>query len=148
MRHTLPFVAILAVAACNQQDQAPTAAPNEVADAPAPPVAKAPIPKLKGAWNVARLGGEGDGPLTLTFRDGKATVAAGCLRRGFTFKQDRNLVVFDSDPSGSANCGAPPSAGQEATFAALDEANTAVFAKDGATVTLTGYGGTLTLERR
>jgi len=142
MKHLLVCTALL-LAACNQQEEAPAPAPNAVADAPAPPVAKTPVPALEGSWKVA--GGTG---LTLTLGKGTASMAAGCMRRGFTFKQDRNQVVFDSAPARSANCGAPPSAAQEAAFAALDEANTAVFSKDGATVTMSGYGGTLTLERR
>jgi hypothetical protein len=147
MTRTLPLIAILLAAACNQQDQSSTAAPNAVAEAPKPPAAKAPVPALAGTWNVASVDGKGGTALTLTVGGGTATMAAGCLRRGFTFKQDRNLVAFDSAPSGSANCGSPPSADQEAAFAALDDANTALFGKDGK-VTITGYGGTLSLEPR
>jgi hypothetical protein len=142
MKHALLIVAVL-LAACNQKEPAAPPTPNAVAEAPTPAVAKAPVPALDGAWKVA--GGTG---LTLTLGKGKASMAAGCLRRGFTFKQDRNQVVFGSDPSGSANCGSPPSAAQETAFAALADANTAIFGKDGKTVTLSGYGGILTLERR
>ena len=148
MKHALLIVAALSAAGCNQKQEPAAPAPNAVAEAPAPQVAKAPPPSLEGTWKVASLDGKAGSGLTLTFKDGSATMAAGCLRRGFTFKQDRNQVVFGSDPSASANCGSPPSAAQETAFAALADANTAIFDKDGKTVTLSGYGGTLTLERR
>ena len=148
MKHALLTSAILLAAACNQRDQAAAPAPNAVAEAPTPPVAKAPVPSLAGAWRVASVDGNKGTGLTLTLKDGKATMAAGCLRRGFTYKQDRNQVAFASAPAGSSNCGQSPSAGQEAAFAALADANLAIFGKDGAEATLTGYGGTLSLERR
>ena len=147
MKHALLISALL-LTACNQQDQAATPAPNAVADAPTPPVAKAPIPSIAGAWKVASVNGKKSTALTLTLKDGSASMAAGCTRRGFTYKQDRNQVAFASAPTGSSNCGSPPSADQETAFAALADANTAVFGKDGATLTMTGYGGTLALERR
>ena len=146
MKHAVLLFAALLVAACNQQDQA-APAPNKVAEAP-PPVAKAPVPSLDGAWKVASASNDSGTGLTLTLGKGKATMAAGCLRRGFTYKQDRNQVSFASDPAGSSNCGSSPTAGQEAAFAVLTDANLAVFGKDGRDVTLTGYGGALTLERR
>ena len=146
MKHAVLLFAALLVAARNQQDQA-APAPNKVAEAP-PPVAKAPVPSLDGAWKVASAGNDSGTGLTLTLGKGKATMAAGCLRRGFTYKQDRNQVSFASDPAGSSNCGSSPTAGQEAAFAVLTDANLAVFGKDGREVTLTGYGGALTLERR
>ena len=143
MMRSLPLLALLTVAACNQQEQAPAPAPNAVAEAPTPPAAKAPVPSLEGAWKVAGA------DMTLTLRDGKATMTAGCLRRGFTYKQAGNSVSFASDPSGSANCGGQsPSGAQETAFSALTDANLAVFGKDGAEATLTGLGGSLSLERR
>lgn len=137
---------LVLVAACNRQDQAP--APNAVAEAPMPPVANAPVPSLEGAWKVTSVGNDRGTGLILTLGKGKATLSAGCLRRGFTYKQHRNQVAFASAPAGSRSCGSAPSAGQEAAFAALPDANLAVFGTDGRDVTLTGYGGSLTLERR
>ena len=148
MKHALTVFAALLLAACNQQDQAAAPAANVVAEAPPPPVVKAPVSSLEGTWKVASAGSDSGTGLTLTIGKGKATMSAGCLRRGFTFKQDRNQVSFGSDPSGSANCGASPTAGQETAFASLADANTAIFGQDGKTVTLSGYGGLLTLERR
>jgi hypothetical protein len=148
MKNAPLIVAFVLVAACNQQDQAPAPAPNAVAEAPAPPPVKAPVPSIAGTWKVASVDGKEGTGLTLTLKDGKATMAAGCMRRGFTYKQDRNLVTFASAPAGSSNCGSSPTAAQEAAFAALTDVNTAVFGKDGATITMTGYGGTLSLERR
>ena len=143
MKHASILFALLLAAACDQQEQAATPAPNAVAEAPTPPAAKAPVPSLEGAWDV------GDAGMTLTLKGGKATMAAGCLRHGFTYKQNGNSVSFASDPAGSSNCGGQsPSAAQETAFAALTDANLAVFGKDGGAATLTGLGGTLSLERR
>ena len=148
MKHALLIVAALSAAGCNQKQEPAAPAPNAVAEAPAPQVAKAPPPSLEGTWKVASLDGKAGSGLTLTFKDGSATMAAGCLRRGFTYKQDRNRLVVNSNPAGSSNCGSSPSADQEAAFAALGDVNTAVSGKQPSEVTLMGYGGTLSLERR
>ena len=74
-------------------------------------------------------------------------MSSGCLRRGFTFRQDRNQIAFTSSPAGSSNCGRSPSAAEETAFAALADANLAVFGKDDS-VTLSGLGGMLALKRR
>lgn len=143
MNRTLPLIALLLVSACERQEQpaAPTAA-----EAPAPPpapVVKAAVPSLEGKWRVTA-----PAALDLAISGGKATLSSGCTRRGFTFRQDRNAVVFTSAPSDSTNCGSPPSAADEAAFAALGDANLAVFDGDGRKATLTGLGGMLALERR
>ena len=148
MKRILPLFAILLAGACDQQDQAAAPAPNAVAEAPTPPAAKVPPPSLEGSWKVASLDGKAGPGLTLTLKNGSATMAAGCLRRGFSYQQDRNRVTFTSNPAGSSNCGSSPTADQEAAFAALGDANTAVAGKQQGEVTLMGYGGTLTLERR
>lgn len=142
MKRILHLAALLLLAACSQPEQ-PAPPANEVAATPAAPAVKAAIPSLKGQWRVA------DSALDLTVGDGTATLSAGCLRRGFTFTQKGNQVTFASAPSGSANCGGQsPSVAQETAFAALADANTALFSKDGREVTLSGYGGILTAERR
>jgi len=142
MIRTLPIIALLLMSACDRQD-AP-AAPAPTAPAPAPaPVVKAAVPSLKGQWRVTA-----PAALDLTVGDGKATLSSGCLRRGFTFRQDRNAVAFASSPAGSANCGGAPSGSQETAFSALADANLAVFSKDGREVTLSGLGGIIALERR
>ena len=147
MKHALLIAATLLAAGCNQKQENTAPAPNAVAEAPAAPV-KAPPPSLEGTWKVASVDGKPGPGLTLTFNEGSATMAAGCLRRGFTYKQDRNRLVVTSNPAGSSNCGSSPSADQEAAFAALGDANTAVSGKQPGEVTLMGYGGTLSLERR
>ena len=140
MNPPLPLVAMLLLSACDSQE------------APAPPAAKAPaaapavkaaVPSLQGQWRVTT-----PAALDLTVGDGQATLSSGCLRRGFTFRQDRNQVAFAYAPAASNNCGRSPSAGEEAAFAALADANMAVFGKDGGDATLSGFGGTLALERR
>jgi hypothetical protein len=148
MKHALLIAASLLLAACNQKEEPAAPAPNAVAETPAPPVAKAPPPALEGTWKVASIDGKPAPGLTLTFKDGRATIAAGCVRRGFTFTQDRNRLSVASNPAGSSNCGSAPSADQEAAFAALGDINTAVSGKEKGEVTLMGYGGTLSLERR
>ena len=143
MNRTLPLIALLLLSACERQEQ-PTAAPT-TAETPAPaPVVKAAVPSLQGQWRVTS-----PTPLDLTIGDGTATLSSGCLRRGFTFRQDRNQISVASAPSGSSNCdGRSPSAAQENAFAALADANLAVFDADGRKVTLSGLGGILTIERR
>ena len=142
MIRTLPLVVLLLASACERQE-APAAPAPSVAEAPTPaPVVKAAVPSLKGEWRVAT-----PATLDLTIGEGEATLASGCLRRGFTFRQNRSQVTFTSAPAGSSNCGRTPSAGEETAFAALADANLAVFGKDGR-VTLSGLGGLLTLERR
>ena len=143
MIRTLTAATLLLVAACGRQEApAPTPA-NDVAATPAAPAKKAEVPSLAGTWRVA--GGSG---LSATFSGGKVVLSEGCLRRAWTYKQDRNTVSFASNPGGSSNCGQSPSAALENAFGPLSEANLAVFAKDGRTVSLSGLGGTLQLERR
>ena len=141
MTRILPLVALLLLSACNRQEAPAAPAPTK-AKAPAP-IAKAAVPSLTGKWRVTA-----PAALDLTIGDGQATLSSGCLRRGFTYKQDRNQVAFTSSPSGSANCGRPPSAAEESAFAALADANLAVFGKDGRDANLSGFGGVLALERR
>ncbi len=138
-----PIIAILLMSACDRQEAPAAPAPSE-AEAPAPaPLVKAAVPSLKGQWRLTN-----PATLDLTVGDGDATLSSGCLRRGFTFRQDRNQIVFTSAPAGSSNCGRSPSVAEETAFAALADANLAVFSKDGREVTLSGFGGLLTLERR
>ena len=140
MFRLLPLT-ILFLAACGQQEK-PAAPVEEKAEAPA---AKLPVPSLKGEWNVASISGKPGASLSASFANGTASLSAGCLKRDFTFKQDRNLVAFKA--AGGSNCGGS-SAAAETAFGALADANLVIFAKDGREATLSGPGGTLTLERR
>ena len=141
MNRFVPLLALTLLAACDRQES--PAAPPASAEAPAPaPAAKAVVPSLEGQWQL-----KAPATLVLTLRDDQATLASGCLRRGFTFTQDRNKVAFTSNPAGSSNCGRSPSAAEEAAFAALGDANLAVFGADG-TATLSGIGGMIGLEPR
>ena len=136
-----PLLALALLAACDRQD--PPAAPAPTAAAPAPtPAPKAAVPSLEGKWRLTT-----PAALDLAIDGGQATLSSGCLRRGFTFAQDRNKVTFTSNPAGSSNCGRSPSAAEEAAFAALGDANLAVFGADG-TATLSGIGGMIGLEPR
>ena len=142
MIRTFALVALLLTANCSKQDQ-PAPPANDVAAAPAAPKAKAEVPSLKGAWTVA--GGSG---LTASFADGRLILSEGCLRRAWTYTQNRNSVAFTSAPGASSNCGQTPSRGLEAAFGPISDANIAVFSADGGEVTLSGLGGTLQLARR
>lgn len=148
MIRILPTVAILLAAACSQGEQAQSPPANNVADAAAAPEPKNVVPSLEGSWSVASVAGNPGGGLILTAGNGLASLSAGCLRRSFAYKQDRNLVSFTASPGGSSNCGQSTSADQEAAFGALADANMAIFGKEGTEATLSGPGGTLTLQRR
>ena len=142
MNRSFVLAALLLTAACGRQDQ-PTAPANTVAT-PAAPVAKAEVPALKGTWRVAGATG-----LTATFAGGQLVLAEGCLRRAWSYTQKGNSVSFKSAPGGSSNCGGrTPSAALDAAFTPLTDANLAVFSADGTSVTLSGLGGPLMLERR
>ena len=147
MNRILPIFALLFVSACDRQEPSVAPATNAVAEAPSLPAVKAPVPALKGEWRVVTVSGN-PATMALSVGDGRATMSAGCLRRGFTYTQDRNRVAFAAAPAGSSNCGRSPRGDEEAAFAALGESNMAIFGKDGRDLTLSGFGGTLTLERR
>ena len=149
MTRIVPLVLFALVAGCNQpQPAAPQA--NDAVAAPAAPAAKPAVPSLKGEWRVTAIAGQpvAGTAMAAAIGDGSASVSAGYLRRGWTYTQDRNLVAFTGAPGGSSNCGRSPSAEEEAAFGAVGDANLAIFAKDGREATLSGTGGTLTLERR
>ena len=92
--------------------------------------------------DVAKLG------LAAAIGGGKASLSTGCLRRSWTYTQKRNVVAFAADPAGSNNCGRTPSGDEEVAYAAIDAANMAIFANEGREASLSGTGGTLTLQRR
>ena len=142
------IASLLIVAGCSQQDRAPTPQSNEAAATPAP---AADVPSLEGDWKIAGLGGVPEAAsigMTASFKNGSAVIARGCLKRAWTYTQKRNVVSFTSSPAGSSNCGSAPGAAEETAYAALGEANIAVFSKEGKEASLSGTGGTLTLERR
>ena len=146
MTRIVPLVLLALIAGCNQQQ--PAAPPAN--DAAAAPAAKPAVPSLNGNWRVTAIGGQpvAGTAMAAAIGDGRASVSAGCLRRGWTYTQDRNFVAFAGAPGNSSNCGRSPSAEEETAFGALGDANLAIFAKDGREATLSGTGGTLTLERR
>ena len=149
MPRLLPLALLLLASACQQPQERPieneTAA--QAAEAPVP----AAVPSLEGNWKVANVDGNpavGDLGMTASFGSGSATLATGCLKRAFTYTQDRNKVSFAPSPSGSANCGRTPAGDEEAAYAALESSNIAIFSKEGQQATLSGTGGVLALERR
>ena len=149
MTRVVPLVLLALIASCNQQQPAAPPA-NDAAAVPAAPAAMPAVPSLKGNWRVTAIGGQpvAGTAMAAAIGDSDASISAGCLRRGWTYTQDRNLVAFTGSPGGSSNCGRSPSAEEETAFGALGDANLAIFAKDGREATLSGTGGTLTLERR
>ena len=141
---------LLLVAACSGPDPVP--ATNEgTANAAQVPQAERAVPALAGQWQVAALDGRPVGSasvMTATFRDGRAIISSGCLRRAWTFTQNKNVVAFAADPAGSSNCGGGTSGDQETAYAVVSGANIAIFDKDGSEASLSGSGGNLTLRRR
>ena len=160
MKPTLTLAALLIVAGCSQQDQQ-AASSNEANETVAgqqatageqqAPAAEASLPTLEGQWSVTAIDGapiSAGSALTASFAAGKATMSSGCLRRGWTYTQKRNVVSFTNDPGSSANCGGGPSGQQESAYIALEQASIAIFNKEGKEASLSGTGGNLTLVRR
>ena len=148
MSRLFALAAILLVAGCGRQDTAP-APQSETKQAK--PEAQAEVPSLEGDWRISSVGGVPNAAaigMAASFGDGSAVISTGCLKRAWTYTQKRNVVAFTSSPGGSSNCGSAPSAGEETAYAALSEANIAIFSKDGSEASLSGTGGTLTLQRR
>ena len=148
MIRIVPIAMLMALAACGERE-APPPPVNETAE---PAKVATEVPSLEGSWSVVRIGGVPEaGPLGMTaaVTKGSFTLSVGCFRRAWTYTQNRNVVTFKSSPGGSSNCGgSAPGAAAETAYAVLDDANIAVFAKDGKEASLSGTGGTLTLERR
>jgi len=149
MIRNAPIAALLLLAACGQQEPPVPAQENQAAE---PKEARTEVPGLEGNWTVTRIGGVADAaPLGMTAAITKdaVTLSTGCLRRAWTYTQNRNVVAFTASPDGSSNCGGgSPGAGAEMAYAALSEANIAIFSRDGKEASLSGTGGALTLERR
>ena len=149
MNRALTLAALLCLAACSQQQPAPA---NEAESAPAGQVAEKAVPSLEGSWDVTAIDGrpvDASSAMVASFSGGNAIVASGCLRRAWTYRQNKNVVTFAAYPGGSANCqGRGTTAQQETAYAALQEANIAIFGKDGSEASLSGTGGNLTLQRR
>lgn len=151
MTRTLAIAALMFVAGCTQQDSG-SPATNDAASGPSVPASAESVPSLEGSWQIAAIDGKPMGAgsaLTASFAGGKVSIASGCVRRGLTYTQERNVVSFAGDPGGSANCeGRGTSAEHETAYAALQGASIAIFGKGGAEASLSGTGGNLTLQRR
>ena len=151
MTRALPIAAALLIAACGQQDNKPVPQSNQSAEAaPVGPAAEVGAPSLEGDWRVAMIGSRDAAGLGMTaaLSGGKAILSTGCLRRAWTYTQNRNVVAFTAMPGESSNCGRSPSGDEEAAYAAIADANMAIFDEDGKEASLSGTGGTLTLQRR
>ncbi|WP_187107710.1 hypothetical protein [Sphingomonas xanthus] len=144
------LIALLLAGCAAEPASGPTndAAANDAAEAAAAP---AEVPALDGSWAVTA---SSVGPaaqslgMTAAFANGTATFSVGCLRRAWSYNQQRNSVAFTPSPGGSSNCGGTPSADAEFVFAQLGDMNIAVFANEGRQANLSGTSGTITLERR
>jgi hypothetical protein len=150
MRRSLSLAALLLVAACSGQDPAP-ATNDATQNAALAPETERVVPALEGQWQVAALDGRPVGSssaMTATFKDGRAIVSSGCLRRAWTYTQKKNVVAFSADPAGSSNCGGGTSGDQETAYAVISSANIAIFDNGGGEASLSGTGGNLTLRRR
>jgi len=148
-RTLLPFAAALLIAACGQQDSGPPPQSKQAA-ASAIAEAAAAVPSIEGDWRVAMIGSRDASELGMSaaLSGGKAIISTGCLRRAWSYTQDRNVVIFTAMPGESSNCGRSPSGDEEAAYAAITDANMAIFGKEGKEASLSGTGGTLTLQRR
>ena len=150
MTRYLAMAALLLVAACGQHANDSAAANEAVENSAAPSAAE--VPALEGQWRVVSIDGKpvsGESGITAEFSGGKASIASGCVRRGLTYTQKRNMVSFAPDPGGSSNCeGRGTSAEHETAYSAAQGASIVIFGKDGTQANLSGNGGNLALERR
>ena len=150
MFRMLPLALLLLASAC-QKPQEERPIENEAVNQAAAAATPAEVPALEGDWRVTTVDGNpavATLGMTASFGGGAATLSTGCLKRAFTYTQERNKVSFATSPSGSANCGRAPGADEEAAYAALQSSNIAIFDKDGMQATLSGTGGVLAIERR
>jgi hypothetical protein len=149
MIRIVPLAALLFAAACSQQQSSAPPQANETVE---PAKAPSEVPSLEGSWAVTGIGGVPDAislGMTASITKDSATLSTGCIRRAWTYTQKRNVVGFTASPGGSSNCGgSSPAAGAETAYAAVTAANIAIFSKDGKEASLSGTGGTVTLERR
>ena len=148
MLRTASFASFLLLSACGGETRTERPAGNAAAEEAKP---AAEVPSLAGGWIVTKLEGRDASGMGMMaqFDAGEATLSNGCIRRAWTYTQDRNIVSFKANPAGSSNCGgSTPGAGAETAYAALERANIAIFAREGKEVSLSGTGGNLTLERR
>lgn len=147
MRPILLIAAVLSLAACNEQESAPQPA-NEAAAAPEAALTQ--TPELSGDWQVAAIDGKPPAEaMSASFSGGKASLSAGCVRRGWTYTQKRNVVSFAANPAASSNCEGRGASAEQATASdALQNASIVIFSKDGSEADLSGTGGNLKLRRR
>lgn len=148
MLRTASIAVFLLLSACNGETKTEQPANDPVAEDVKP---AASVPELAGEWRVTKIEGRDTAGLGMTanFSGGQAALVTGCIRRAWTYTQNRNVVSFTSNPAGSSNCGGgTPSGDAETAYAALEGANIAIFAKEGVEASLSGAGGNLTLERR
>ena len=147
MTRILAVALSLSLVACStQKGETPVA--NDIA---AEPVAEDSVPSLEGNWAVKSIDGRpvSGSAMTASFAGDKVSIASGCVRRGLTYTQKRNVVSFAADPGASSNCeGRGTSAEHETAYAALEGASIAIFDQKGAEANLSGTGGNLTLKRR
>lgn len=151
MNRILPFAALLILAACDTPQRPAQPANDVAAIGNLIKEARPEVPGLDGNWHVTMIGGTDSKTMGMiaALGDGQAKLSTTCFRRAWSYTQQNNTVDFTASPSGSSNCGGQaPGAQEESAYAALDDANLVIFGKDGREATLSGTGGTLTLERR
>jgi hypothetical protein len=148
MTRFLPIAASLLLVGCGGQGEVAAPPSNDAAEAAPATAAKVAVPLLEGNWRVMSITGTPTtgSALTATIGNGRAELSAGCLRRAWTYTQDRNTVDFVE--FSVADCDRMPSSEEDMAFVALGDANLAIFGKGGRDVTLSGSGGTLSLQRR
>jgi hypothetical protein len=140
---TLPV--LLLVAACSPAPQEPVANQTEPVEAEKRVEA---VPALAGEWTVSQVNGRPlsqPHPIAANFGEDRLSVRSDCVRMGWAYTQDRNIVSFTS-PS-DQGCPGRRTGDETEAKRAVTLANIAMFSNDGQEVQLSGAGGSLTMTR-
>ena len=143
-RCVLP-VLLLLLAACTPSAEEPV---NE-AQAPAAEEEAAAVPSLAGEWSVVQINGRDltqAHAMNASFAGDRLTISSDCVRLGWDYSQNRNIVTFGS--ASDSGCPGSRMPDENQIKGVISQANIAMFSGNGQEVQLSGPGGSVTMTRR